>query len=122
MKRFGYYIYLIICISLFSCNKSNHDFITTESYSWKNNQIIQNDYIATAINDTCYLNYQITNTINLTQEKVNELLKPSLDCLHLLKEDLDVLRYHLRINRLTLNEAFSSLTCFLPFIHCASSH
>ena len=58
--------------------------------------------------DTCYLNYQITNTISLTQEKVNELLKPSLDYMQLLKTDLDILRYHLRINRLTLNEAFSS--------------
>ena len=58
--------------------------------------------------DTCYLNYQITNTLNLTEDKVQELLNPSLDYLHLLKTDIDVLRYHLKINKLTLNEAFST--------------
>ena len=77
MKRFGYYIYLIICISLFSCNKSNHDFITTESYSWKNNQIIQNDYIATAINDTCIIsNYKSdmdTSTISNEWRLTNDI-------------------------------------------------
>ena len=72
--------------------------------------IVKSEHESMKLNqpDTCYLNYQITNTISLTQEKVNELLKPSLDYLHLLKNDLDILRYHLRINRLTLNEAFSS--------------
>ena len=40
--------------------------------------------------------YQLLNTLQLTQQEVSELLKPSLDYVNKLNTDVDVLKYHVK--------------------------
>lgn len=43
------------------------------------------------------LNYQIINTLDLGQEQIDELLKPSFDYLYMLKNNISVLRNHISL-------------------------
>lgn len=42
------------------------------------------------------IHYQLINTLQMTQEEVDELVKPSLDYLHLIQTDPAVLRYYIK--------------------------
>ena len=44
--------------------------------------------------------YQLLNTLQLNQEEVNTLLKPSLEYVNLLNTDIDVLKYHVKCSAL----------------------
>lgn len=77
MNRIYCYIIIFICLSLYGCcNKTNNNYLTTEAYSWKDNQIIQGDYIATAISDTCIVsnyNSNIDTTTNVIWKLKNDI-------------------------------------------------
>ena len=51
------------------------------------------------LNKMVQTHYQLINTLNLTKDEVRKLLKPSLDYISLLKNDLSVFRYHIGINQ-----------------------
>ena len=42
------------------------------------------------------IHYQLLNTLQLSMEEVGELIKPSLDYLHMIQSDPSVMRYHIK--------------------------
>lgn len=71
MNRIYYFFTVSIAIIiLFGCKENNGYIIDTEAYSWQNNKIIQGNFTATALSDTCIVsNYKSDLDTTLVQKE-----------------------------------------------------